>query len=214
MAFFGPDMRVTVTRDQLPHWQADRAAMYFVTYRLGDALPQDKWRQWIAQRADWRARNPEPWPPEVEAEYHRRFSLQMEEWLDAGYGSCVLREQRVAEQVTEVWRLDEAAGRCRFACWVVMPNHVHALVELAPGVELGETVKRWKGLSARAVNAALGRRGGGLWQRDYFDRLVRGPEHFERCVRYIRGNPAKAGLGEGEWAGYESEEARAVRERA
>jgi REP element-mobilizing transposase RayT len=210
MAFYDPRMRVAVTRDQLPHWHADKAAMYFITYRLGDALPHEKWELWLAQRDDWRARHPEPWPPEVEAEFHRRFSRQVEEWLDAGHGACVLREHRVAEAVAKVWRDDEAAGSCRFAAWVVMPNHVHVVAELAPGTGIGETVKRWKAVSTRTVNALLGRSGGGLWQRDYFDRLVRGPEHFERCVRYVRANPAKAGLRAGDWIAYEAEDARAV----
>ena len=47
-------------------------------------------------------------------------------------------------------------------------------------------------------------------QKDYFDRLVRNEAHFERCVRYIRSNPKKAGLKDGEFLLWEAERAKAV----
>jgi REP element-mobilizing transposase RayT len=49
----------------------------------------------------------------------------------------------------------------------------------------------------REINAHLGRRGT-LWQKGYFDRLVRDWQHFANVVRYIRRNPAKAKLREGD----------------
>ena len=36
-----------------------------------------------------------------------------------------------------------------------------------------------------------------FWQPDYFDRLIRSPEHFEAVRSYIRENPMKAGLKSG-----------------
>ena len=53
-------------------------------------------------------------------------------------------------------------------------------------------------------------RSGSLWQRDYFDRLVRDEAHFANCVRYIRRNPEKARLGEAEYLLYESELASTI----
>ena len=53
---------------------------------------------------------------------------------------------------------------------------------------------------------------GALWQRDYFDRLVRDEKHFARCVRYIRNNAAKAHLRPDEYILYESDIARTVGE--
>jgi len=51
---------------------------------------------------------------------------------------------------------------------------------------------------------------GNFWQRDYFDRLVRDEKHFANCVRYIRRNPEKAGLGKDEFILWESQTALAV----
>jgi len=53
-------------------------------------------------------------------------------------------------------------------------------------------------------------RSGPLWQRDYFDRLVRDEKHFANCVRYIRRNPEKAHLGKGQYLLYENEIARGI----
>jgi ribosomal protein L16/L10AE len=61
----------------------------------------------------------------------------------------------------------------------------------------------------REINKLLAR-SGSLWQRDYFDRLVRDKKHFGTCVRYIRRNPKKARLGEGQLVLYESGTTRSV----
>ena len=74
-----------------------------------------------------------------------------------------------------------------------MPNHVHVLFVLHPEAALEKVIKSWKSWTARKINAAA-ERNGTVWQKDYFDRLVRDARHFGNCVRYIRRNPIKAGL--------------------
>lgn len=93
--------------------------------------------------------------------------------------------------------------------WVVMPNHVHTLFVLHPAWTLEKMLHSWKRHAALNINASLGR-SGALWQRDYFDRLVRDRAHFGNCVRYIRRNPVKAQLQAGEYHHFESDIARAV----
>jgi len=90
--------------------------------------------------------------------------------------------------------------------WVIMPNHVHALVSVMKDevASLAEVIGAWKSVSAHRVNACLGRKGA-LWQEDYFDRLVRNGQHFANCVRYVRRNPEKARLREGAFTHWESE---------
>jgi putative transposase len=72
-----------------------------------------------------------------------------------------------------------------------------------------EIIRSWKSFPARRINERL-ERSGNLWQRDYFDRLVRDQKHFAKCVRYIRRNPEKARLRKGEYILYESDLARTV----
>lgn len=82
--------------------------------------------------------------------------------------------------------------RCLLLAWVIMPNHVHVLVEIG-ATPMGKLVQCWKKLSADFVNARLGR-SGQWWQEDYHDRYIRDEKHFLTAVHYIENNPMKAGL--------------------
>jgi len=90
-----------------------------------------------------------------------------------------------------------------------MPNHVHAAFVLNLAWLLENIILSWKGFTARHINALIGRTGT-VWQRDYFDRLVRNAKHLANCIRYIRRNPQKARLCEREFVLYESELAKGV----
>ena len=98
--------------------------------------------------------------------------------------------------------------RYRLHSWIVMPNHVHLLLSLSSGQALQKALQGWKGVSSREINRCSGRRGS-LWQKDYFDTIVRDTRHFWRCARYIRRNPAKARLSSIEFL-YESADVKAV----
>ncbi len=47
--------------------------------------------------------------------------------------------------------------RYRLIAWVVMPNHVHVLIELLEGYPLGEVIHSWKSYTANKANEILGR---------------------------------------------------------
>ena len=94
--------------------------------------------------------------------------------------------------------------------WVLMPNHVHLLVSLREGVELPRLLKAWKGTSSCEAGSVLQRSMSeeAFWQKDYFDRLVRDGRHFWNCARYVRRNPVKSRLHEGEYTLWLSDEVR------
>jgi putative transposase len=92
---------------------------------------------------------------------------------------------------------------------VVMPNHVHAVLVQNPDYSLEKLIRSWKTFTSRNINKLLVR-SGSLWQRDYFDRLVRDETHLANCVRYVRRNPEKARLRNSEYILYESEIAKAI----
>ncbi len=93
--------------------------------------------------------------------------------------------------VREIMR-EEQRGHVRSITWVLMPDHLHWLVELVSG-NLSEMVCRVKARSALAVNAALGR-SGSLWQKGFHDRAVRREEDLKGLARYVIANPVRAGL--------------------
>ena len=93
--------------------------------------------------------------------------------------------------------------------FVIMPNHVHCLFTLNAEWKLEQMLHSWKRHSAREINRTIGKTGT-LWQKDYFDRLIRDPDHFGNCVRYIRKNPTKANLRSGEYVLFESPLAKSI----
>jgi hypothetical protein len=123
--FFNPYADIRFTANRLPHWQQS-GAVYFVTFRLADAVPHHVRTQWESEREAWLRIHPRPWSCDVEREYHKRFSGAMERWLDAGHGSCILRRSDCAEIVIVALRYFDGQ-RLTVVSSVVMPNHVHAL---------------------------------------------------------------------------------------
>ncbi len=195
--FFNPLDDLQIHERHLPHWQQNEVAL-FVTWHLADSLPESLLGPWRIAREAWRSQHPPPWAPATALEYRRRFGNEIEGWLDAGHGSCLLKEASLRHVVETVLR-ERERNEYRLMAWVIMPNHVHVLFHPAPGVRVARVLKAWKGVTARALNSALGRRGT-VWHEEYWDRLVRNEEHLSRIREYIAGNPSRAHLRTGEYS--------------
>jgi len=200
LSFFNPDAEIDVTQNRLPHWQQGEAWV-FVTWRLGDSLPKAKLDQWKEARDIWKKYHPEPWDEKTEAEYHDHFSRQIDEWLDQGSGSCVLKDPANGKIVADALRHFDGE-RYELASFVVMPNHVHVLFRPLGDHALADILKSWKGFTARVINKRIGKTGA-LWQDDYWDRLIRNERHFFKVVEYVRENPVKAKLRQGSFVLWE-----------
>ena len=77
--------------------------------------------------------------------------------------------------------------------WVLMPDHVHWLIQIDAAADLAAVVNRLKSASARQTNRILVRTGS-LWQRAYHDHALRTDEDIITVARYIVANPVRAGL--------------------
>ena len=80
MRFFDPRAKIEFSANRLPHWEQE-GGVYFVTFRLGDSVPQHLLERWRGEKANWLRTHPPPWTDDVEREYHARFSAAMERWL-------------------------------------------------------------------------------------------------------------------------------------
>ena len=202
LKYFNPFKEIRKTGSRLPHWEQPGACMS-ITFRLADSLPEQKLRRWREEREVWFGFNPKPWTERQETEYHQRFSRQIDRWLDSGEGSCVLGSTPVQERLAD--SLFDGQGEAFVLhSFVIMPNHVHLLTSFREGETLENRLKRWKGGSSRSINKVLGWRGV-LWQKGYFDRLIRDADHFGNCVRYIRRNPEMARLPVGRFMLWQAE---------
>ena len=72
------------------------------------------------------------------------------------------------------------------------------LLTLGESESLARIVASWKRYSAVKIHQQT-QNSGTLWQKDYFDRIIRDWDHFVNVARYIRRNPLKAKLREGEF---------------
>jgi REP element-mobilizing transposase RayT len=162
-------------RGYLPHFDGPGVAQ-MVTFMLHDSFP-------VTRRMEW-----EPILREADDSAKRR---KLEAWLDRGHGDCWLRRDDIAEVVEEVL-LENDGKEYRLQAWVLMPNHVHLVVDVWE-VPLSKLVGRWKGKSSRLGNLILGRNGP-FWQEDYFDTLIRDEEHLKKARHYTERNSVKAAL--------------------
>jgi REP element-mobilizing transposase RayT len=117
----------------------------------------------------------------------------MDAELDRGAsGPLWLQDPKIASSVEDTILRGEKLGHYNLDAYVVMPNHVHVLLE--PRVPLARITNGIKGVSARDANATLGRVGKPFWEDESFDHWVRNEAEFQRIRSYIERNPVSAGL--------------------
>jgi len=166
--------------------------IYWINFRLADALPQEKLRVWKEECDAWLKHHPKPWIESVWKEYDERFGDRLERWLDAGLGSRSLARPDIREAVKEcLMRFD--GERLRVHSVVIMPTHVHLLLEPLGDNKLPLLLKGIKGASARRANQIRGA-SGPFWLDESYDHIVRSEEQYGHFLRYIAENPVKAHL--------------------
>jgi len=185
-SFLNPHQEIEKHKDKLPHWQQGYVWV-FVTWRLADSLPQMKLLKWTEEKEVWILLHPKPWSDDVAREYAQKFTYVMEAWLDAGAGSCALAHPSNAQIVANALRHFNDQ-RYQLSNFVIMPNHVHVMFRLIDPHKLESIIKTWKQFTARNVNENNGT-SGNLWQKGYWDRLIRSQEHFDWTQKYIQKNP-------------------------
>lgn len=169
--FLNPNDEIEIREGMLPHW-FQKEKYYHITFRLADSLPKAKIEQLKADRERWIQKRKEgkEFTKEERIEYNRLFNKRVEEWMDAGYGSCLLKKKENAQIIAnalkhfdgERYLLDE---------WGIMPNHVHVLVMPLGENRLSHILYSWKSFTANEINKREGRKGK-LWMTESYDHIV------------------------------------------
>ncbi|MHC1652883.1 REP-associated tyrosine transposase [Stenotrophomonas maltophilia] len=108
-----------------------------------------------------------------------------------GRAPLFANDAAAALAIREFQRLDQD-GFTHSMAYVVMPDHVHWLLELRAGT-LATVMKRFKSRSAQQANRLLGRVGR-FWQACYHDHAIRSDESLYRHAMHLMENPIRAGL--------------------
>jgi REP element-mobilizing transposase RayT len=80
-----------------------------------------------------------------------------------------------------------------FMAWVLMPDHVHWMIQLGENNSLSRVVNRLKSASARRLNQLLDRQGP-VWDKAFHDRALRREDDLRAMARYVITNPLRSGL--------------------
>jgi putative transposase len=189
-------------RGYLPH--CDKPGLVqFVTFRLWDSMPASRRGEWehLLSIAEWSdaprsnvtadASRSVAQSIALHEQQAREQRIKLEDYLDRSFGDCFLRDPPIAT-LAESALLHHHGQRFRMLAWVVMPNHVHALIEVW-AVPLSKIVQNWKSIVAVEANKLIGRTGR-FWQPEYWDRFMRDAEQTLKAIHYIENNPLKADL--------------------
>jgi putative transposase len=121
---------------------------------------------------------------------------------------CDVRLTEMGTIVQQIWSdLPTHYDGIDLDAFIVMPNHVHGIIVLSDQSDrrhaISEIVRGFKTFSARRANERLGRRGA-LWQRGYYEHVIRNEKALDRIRVYIANNPPQ-------WADDPENVSRAVR---
>jgi REP element-mobilizing transposase RayT len=99
--------------------------------------------------------------------------------------------------------------RVELDAFVVMPNHVHGVLILTVGAGLKpaptepskfyglpEVIRGFKTFSSRRINEMRNTPGQRLWQRSYYEHIIRDQDGLDSVRQYILSNPAQWSLGQ------------------
>ena len=210
--------------ENLPHWFQAGSAL-FITFRTADSMPKNVVLRWHAELNRWLQDqglpagnfNTEPnqsdaYSPEANAalafsieslqpgqkkEFLRLRNRVWHRSLDDCHGQCLLRRPKLAIIVARAI-LYHDKQKYDLDRLIVMPNHVHVIVQFRETGSLEVVSQSWMRYSARQINVETGE-SGAFWQPEPFDHVIRSLNQFEYLQDYVADNAKKAKLRDGEF---------------
>lgn len=205
----------------LPHIHPPDA-VFFVTFRLADSIPQSVIREYKAKK-NWldneltrirRQNSAGTHEKQIQSllEFRRARFKRFEDILDAGENSPLWLDNDAVKKIVAAKLIEDDLKKYRLDAFCIMSNHVH--VVLKPNLSqndlrevklngrpqfiggedtLPKIMQSLKGLTARQSNFVLNRTGS-FWETESYDHYVRNDKEFYRVVKYTLNNPVKAGL--------------------
>lgn len=170
-------------RGYLPHLELK--PLQVVTFRLADSVPREVIDQWKCEMERQGTQS---------EEMKVRLRKLIDQYEDAGYGHCYLKDERIAKLVEDTLFFYDGT-HYRLVRWCIMPNHVHVMIEPMESFTLSTILKEWKSYTSHVAKKMLGIKEP-FWMQEYYDRYVRDMNHYNNAVEYIDNNPVRAGLAE------------------
>jgi REP-associated tyrosine transposase len=110
----------------------------------------------------------------------------------------ILTHENAARVLIEEWQNARERHRWAVGRYVIMPDHVHFFCRPERDAKtLSRFVGAWKTWSSREIRKIRPQptaAATALWQREFFDHLLRSSESYAGKWSYVRENPVRAGL--------------------
>jgi putative transposase len=94
------------------------------------------------------------------------------------------------ETVEAILEQTRARHQARVYAYVLMPEHIHLLINEPPSILAAQFLKALKQITSRKLRGDRQQ----FWQPRYFDANIRGESARSEVIRYIHRNPVKRGL--------------------
>src|SRR6516165_2315833 len=102
----------------------------------------------------------------------------------------LLEAPRPKDTVETVLEQIRARHQAKIYAYVLMPEHIHLLINEPPSILVAQFLKAVKQITSRKLKGDRAR----FCQERYFDRNSRGEAARSEVIRYIHRNPVKRGL--------------------
>ncbi len=117
---------------------------------------------------------------------------------------CLFADAGLRSIVERCWlAIPRYFAHAALDAWVILPNHLHGVVviQAAPtsaahlqAGSLGAIIGNFKSVSTRRVNRVRQTPAAPVWQRNYYERIVRNDDELQRIRTYIAANPMRWSL--------------------
>ena len=105
----------------------------------------------------------------------------------------ILSRSEVVQIIFDTFEWLEAQGRIRWICIMIMPDHLHTVIQLGQDQTLPKVMHSLKTFTARQINEQRGERST-VWQEGYYDHGIRKDESLNEIIRYCYESPVRQGL--------------------
>ncbi len=116
--------------------------------------------------------------------------MRVSEALLFGRSGAVLEAPAIKETFEFVLEQTRARHQARVYAYVLMPEHIHLLINEPPLILVAQFLKALKQIASRKLRGDRRQ----FWQDRYFDANVHGETARSEVIRYIHRNPVKRGL--------------------
>jgi putative transposase len=106
----------------------------------------------------------------------------------------LFKDAEIARLIIDEMELRRKRNEIILFCFCIMPDHIHMLLSLSKGYQKGliNWVSAFKRYPARVIKRSYGVEQ--LWQKNFYDHVIRKDESLIKVAEYIINNPVRKGI--------------------